>query len=277
MNHHDDAKRYYFNTTDIKGEPLHEANLKSRIQNEEILKIYLAYGDKLTPCECWDKLGGDKFAPLTSIRRGITTLTKQGRLLKLKEKKPKGVYGKPAYYWIHPKNQTKAKPGYMKLNEALEIAQELAKQLAPHCYRIEVAGSIRRKRPEVKDIELVCIPKPYDVGLFQTGIASVVNQWEKVKGELPCKYTQRQLHGGIKLDLFMATPENWGLILAIRTGSAEYSHKVLGAAWKARGYKSVNGMLAYNGKEIAVRSEEELYTRIGLTWIAPEKREYKPK
>jgi len=89
----------------------------------------------------------------------------------------------------------------MKLEEAQVIAEKTKALLAPYCERIEIAGSIRRKKPDVGDIELVAIPKPYNIGLFESGIATEVNQWEKVKGELPCKYTQRILPEGIKLDL----------------------------------------------------------------------------
>src|SRR5690348_6628702 len=131
----------------------------------------------------------------------------------------------------------------MEYSKAKSIAEKIVSELKPHCERIEIAGSIRRKKPEVKDIEIVAIPKRYEIGLFETGIATVVNQWQKVKGELPCKYTQRILPEGIKLDLFFAEHENWGLIFAIRTGSAEYSHKVLAAGWVKAGYQSRDGYL----------------------------------
>lgn len=160
----------------------------------------------------------------------------------------------------------------MNLKQALEIAENVRALLAPHCERVEIAGSIRRKKPEVKDIEIVAIPKPYDTGLFESGIATIVNRWQKVKGELPCKYTQRILPEGIKLDLFFAEKENWGLIYAIRTGSAEYSHKVLASGWVKRGYKSENGYLTANGKKISVLEEEDLFNKIGLKFVEPELR-----
>lgn len=47
----------------------------------------------------------------------------------------------------------------MKLEQAQSIAEELRRELEPGCERIEIAGSIRRKKPEVKDIELCLIPK----------------------------------------------------------------------------------------------------------------------
>lgn len=162
----------------------------------------------------------------------------------------------------------------MKYEEALIIAEKVKAQLAPHCDRIEIAGSIRRKKPEVKDIEIVAIPKPYDVGLFESGIATVVKQWEKVKGELPCKYTQRILPEGIKLDLFFAERENWGNIFAMRTGSKEYSHRVLATEWVSQGYKSEGGYLFANGKKLAILEEEDLFELLGLPYVEPELRSF---
>ena len=160
----------------------------------------------------------------------------------------------------------------MKYQKALEIAEKTMEELRPHCERIEIAGSIRRKKAEPNDIKIVAIPKPYDIGLFESGIATVVNRWKRVKGELPCKYTQRILPEGIKLDLFFAIPGNWGLIFAMRTGSAEFSHKVLATGWAKNGYKSEHGMLKRGSSKIVVREEIELFKMIGLKWIEPEDR-----
>ncbi len=160
----------------------------------------------------------------------------------------------------------------MQYEKALKIAEKVKAELAPHCERIEIAGSIRRKKPEVKDIEIVAIPKPYDIGLFESGIATVVKQWEKVRGELPCKYTQRILPEGIALDLFFADKENWGNIFAIRTGSAEYSHRTLASGWVSQGYNSKGGYLHKDGKKIAVYEEEDLFKLIHLPFVEPELR-----
>lgn len=163
----------------------------------------------------------------------------------------------------------------MNYEQAKKIADSTLLELKPHCERIEIAGSIRRRKNNPNDIELVIIPKPYDVDLFESGIATVINQWEKVKGELPCKYTQRILPVGIKLDIFFATHDNWGLIFAIRTGSAEFSHYVLANGWVEKGYHSINGMLVdKNGKEVPIREEEDLFELIDRKWLDPEKRSY---
>ena len=157
-------------------------------------------------------------------------------------------------------------------SEAKKIADSIVELLRPHCDRIEIAGSIRRKKSIVGDIEIVAIPKPYDTGLFESGIATVVNRWKKVKGDLPCKYTQRILPEGIKLDLFFAEPGNFGLIYAIRTGSAEYSHKVLATGWVKKGYKSEGGYLYNDGRQREIPEEEDLFRLIGIPFVEPELR-----
>jgi len=154
----------------------------------------------------------------------------------------------------------------MKYGDAIAIAKKYKDLLSPYCSRIEIAGSIRRAKPEVGDIELVAIPKDIE------GFANEVNKLEKVKGEPTGKYTQRILPEGINLDLFIANERNWGLIFAIRTGSADFSHKVLATGWVKKGYHSVNGMLIKDGKEVEVREERDLFDLIGIPYMGPELR-----
>ena len=159
--------------------------------------------------------------------------------------------------------------------EAHSIALRVLELLRPHCIRCEIAGSIRREKSEVKDIEIVAIPKPYQTGLFQDGIAEIVNQWQKVKGELEygkTKYTQRILPEGIKLDLFFAEEGNWGNILLIRTGDWEFSKKFMGVLLPQNGYKQEEGFLKYNGKIVFCTEEKELFIRAGIKYIEPKNR-----
>lgn len=159
--------------------------------------------------------------------------------------------------------------------EALQIAEAKVTLLSPYCDRIQIAGSIRRECPVIGDIEIVCIAKPYQTGLFEDGIASVVNKWEKVKGDLVYgknKYTQRILPEGIKLDLFFAEPGNWGTILCIRTGSADYSRFELASGWVKQGYTSIGGYLWKDGKRHEVREEVDLFKIIGIPWLEPKLR-----
>lgn len=108
----------------------------------------------------------------------------------------------------------------MNLSEARPIAERIKSELAPYCSRIEIAGSIRRKRQIVNDIEIVCIISDL-AGFWQQ-----VNRYLKIKGKPGAKYTQRvvwltQDHyvspagfhypttsPWIPLDIFTATPDN---------------------------------------------------------------------
>jgi DNA polymerase/3'-5' exonuclease PolX len=159
----------------------------------------------------------------------------------------------------------------MLLSKALPIAERIRSELAPHCHRCEIAGSIRRGKAEPNDIEIVAIPKPYEIGLFESGIAIVVNRWQKVKGELPCKYTQRILPEGIKLDLFFASHENWGWIYIIRTGSADFSKYIL-TEYNIRGFCSKDGYPTRGSRRFFMPEEEDVFKFIGLPFVLPEER-----
>lgn len=165
----------------------------------------------------------------------------------------------------------------MQLDQATAIAERVKTQLAPHCDRIEIAGSIRRRKPDVGDIEIVAIPKPYDVGLFASGIAPIVSAWPKVRGELPCKYTQRTLPDGIALDLFFATRENWGAILLIRTGDSEFSKYMMGWALPAKGYQQKDGYVWKDDRKIPALEENDVFDFAGLPFIDPVCRVGRPR
>lgn len=170
----------------------------------------------------------------------------------------------------------------MELTEAWELAAVVRNKLKPFCERIEIAGSIRRERSVVNDIEIVCIPKMITVqdGFFDTKIEKdpnfikIVDSWERIKGDaVEGKYMQRMIAGHIKLDIFTATRYNWGLIYAIRTGSAEFSHRILATGWKKKGYTSLNGILRNDLGRVQVAEEEDLFKLIGINWIPPKERE----
>lgn len=163
----------------------------------------------------------------------------------------------------------------MIYSEALQIAERVKAQLEPFCHRIEIGGSIRRKKPEVKDVEIIALPKHYETGLFESGLATIVNGWQKVKGELDydtCRYTQRILPEGIKLDLFMPRTESWGYIYAIRTGSAEYNFKIVQAI-KDSGHIAEGGRILHPVTGLCVvDTEVDFFNLINLPFIKPEER-----
>lgn len=173
--------------------------------------------------------------------------------------------------------------GDMKLERADELARWICKQLGPHCDRIAVAGSVRRRKPECGDVEIVCIPKTTDsVDLFGCGselmripdfIKTVHVLGVICKGNPRIGKYMQLMVSGEQLDLFTATPENWGLIFAIRTGSADFSHQVLACGWVKAGYTSRDGLLCWCGLDpVPVREEVDLFKLIGVPWVEPERR-----
>ena len=157
----------------------------------------------------------------------------------------------------------------MELFKALILAEAAIGMLRPFCTRIDLAGGCRRKKAEPHDLEIVCIPNRLEILSF---IQAVDSLGEVIKGSATGRYMQVRLPQQVNLDLFIARPENYGLIFAIRTGSAEFSHKVLATGWVKRGYKSIDGMLTFRGNPVQVREEKDLFKLIGMPWIEPEKR-----
>lgn len=155
----------------------------------------------------------------------------------------------------------------MEIERARLIAGEIKYLLEPFCERIQIAGSIRRGSPNVKDIEIVAIPKPFETGLFENGLAAIVNKWPKEVGELPCKYTRRILPEGIKLDLFFATEKNWGYILLLRTGPQEFSKLFIGSLLPKFGFQGKDGNLLSDGRVMNCPDETYLFSLVGMKFI----------
>jgi DNA polymerase/3'-5' exonuclease PolX len=163
----------------------------------------------------------------------------------------------------------------LKRDVILPIAERVYEELAPHCDRIAVAGSLRRMTETSKDIEIVCVPKPFDWGLMADGFCAAVEKYKKIKGTVTgnCRYTQRETPEGVKVDIFIAKPENWGYILSIRTGSADFS-KHLAYSWNKQGYYGEKGFLRSKESHeiVPVYEEKDLFDLAKVSYIAPWKR-----
>lgn len=191
----------------------------------------------------------------------------------------------------------------MILEKAQKIAIEKVELLRPHCHRIEIAGSIRRKKAEVKDIEIVCLPKTFELQNNLFGVKAeiriqefvdTVRMWEQRLGDTYGKYTKRMLPEGIMLDLFMPTPVDYYRQLAIRTGSAEYSQRVIAWGWRKKGWcgsdlglRLMSDCVEKKDKEGKSKwvctnpnaelppvwaSEREFFEWLGLGYLEPEQR-----
>ena len=123
-----------------------------------------------------------------------------------------------------------------------ETAKNLAKAiidvLSPHCERIEVAGSLRRNQAQVGDIELVAISKTHPVGLFGQDVTHAAVERIRQAADQESPDIRILASGGravqfvilrqqVQVDLYLATPDNWGYIFAIRTGPAHFSKRAV--------------------------------------------------
>ena len=103
----------------------------------------------------------------------------------------------------------------MKLETAEKLAYEIVGKLTDFCTQIEVAGSVRRRKGWVNDIDIVAVPS--NQGQFAYQLA----QFGKLK--VGGQKIIRVAHPGITLDVYIATPETWATLLLIRTGSNEHN------------------------------------------------------
>jgi DNA polymerase/3'-5' exonuclease PolX len=115
--------------------------------------------------------------------------------------------------------------GKIDLSEAQLVADKIVKHLSPAFDRAEVAGSVRRRKPVVGDIEVVAIRNDHEKLLKLIGdIGQTIKPG--VPGFIPwspkpdSRYVRVRLNEGMNLDLFLARPENWGGLFMMRTGSA---------------------------------------------------------
>lgn len=137
----------------------------------------------------------------------------------------------------------------MDLKSAQTIAVSICTQLQPLTTKIHIAGSVRRKKSEVKDIEIVCLPifditTKTDLFMQVTEIENVSFGFVKAveaigtveKGTPYGKYCKIVLSQGINLDLFIPEKDDFYRQYAIRTGSADYAHKILANGWRKIGW-----------------------------------------
>ena len=161
----------------------------------------------------------------------------------------------------------------------LPIAQHIVDVLGDYCQRIEIAGSLRRERPLVGDIELVAIPQ-YEKDLF--GIADLSRNLLKhflvQKGVNMPKFGDKYIqfmYGSHKVDLFMPTPETWGSIFTLRTGSHEFNMWLMTVRSGQVGVRFEDGRLLrrYNGELIPTPEESDVFEHLKLEVVPPNMRD----
>lgn len=183
------------------------------------------------------------------------------------------------------------------LQFAAEKANEVFERLRPACDAMSVAGSIRRRCATVKDIELVVVPLPTWRGhsLFAAAadgdpfeqkehavdvlvdrlVATGFVVWDTDLKRRGRRYKRLRYHD-IPVDLFIVEKDSFGLQLALRTGPADFSKRLVTQEWK-QGWLP-DDMRVHEGKlwrqtqRVPVPTERAFFNAIELRYTEPEKR-----
>lgn len=190
-------------------------------------------------------------------------------------------------------------PQRFPLNQAAGLARRFVECLEQYCHQIIVAGSIRRQRPMVKDIEILLVSKTTEVkdpiDMFDRTIKrlSADIELERLLGNGTI-YKRPNSNGhftwgaenklavhaksGIAIDFFFTTAEKWFNALIVRTGPAAFNKRVAQTAidkgwdWHAYG----DGFTRNEGKSSIdrhqVTSELDLFQFLGIPFLIPEDR-----
>ncbi len=159
-----------------------------------------------------------------------------------------------------------------RLGTALPAARTLLEHLkqSPLVLHAEIAGSLRRGKEVVKDLDLIASSKkPKEVmKLFVSSpnVEKVVNHGETKSSVI--------LTGGIPCDLRVIPPESWATALAHFTGSKEHNIALRQRAIDRGLHLSEWGLLKGKSKTpLKLKDEKDLHKALGLAFIPPELRE----
>jgi DNA polymerase (family 10) len=170
----------------------------------------------------------------------------------------------------------------MNLLFAEACAARLVEWLNPFCERLSVAGSVRRRKAEPGDIDLVAIPKIVEeMDLFGKVSARRNAAWREIDRRATAESWTILRAGadlvslvakGVQVDIWWAEPAVWGSVLLSRTGSIQHNIWLAEYA-KARGGKWHPGIGLYLANHRVAATEDEIYAALGLDPIPPDRRE----
>lgn len=163
----------------------------------------------------------------------------------------------------------KASKGRFLLGKALPVIREIVVRLEelPEVKKIEIAGSLRRRKETIGDGDILIVSsKPRKVMDFFVSLPGVKKVW----AQGPTKSSVR-FRNGFDCDLRVVKKESFGAALQYFTGNKDHNIAVRRIAMKKK--LKLNEYGVFRGKkQIAGKTEKEVYEAIGLPYIEPELR-----
>ena len=158
------------------------------------------------------------------------------------------------------------------LSRALPVADQIVGALRAHpaSDRVEVAGSLRRMTDSVKDLDIIATASD------PAALAGTLRELPLVEsvhsaGEAGARVST---HSGMKVDLKVVEPDQFGNVLQHFTGSKAHNVALRESAVRRGLHVSEYGILDDAIAEtVRCATEEEVYATLGLVWIPPELRE----
>jgi len=153
------------------------------------------------------------------------------------------------------------------LDVALHKATEMVDALTPLSQRCAYAGSLRRWRETIGDIDILAAADD------SAPLMAAFSAGHEVVASGPTKTTVRTA-SGLTADLRVVPLDAWGAALQYFTGSVAHNVAVRQIAVRAKLKLSEYGLFDAETNELIVsRTEEEVYERLGLAWVPPAMRE----
>ncbi len=161
--------------------------------------------------------------------------------------------------------------GRMLLSEALPVAEDIVRYMGKNSpvQEISYVGSLRRMKETIGDIDILAAGK--DAKKIM-GVFTSMDKIRKVVSKGTTKSTIL-LKENIQVDLRIVPKESYPAALQYFTGSKDHNIETRRIAIR-KGYKlSEYGLFDKHDKKIPIENEEELYRKLGLSYIPPELRE----
>jgi len=148
--------------------------------------------------------------------------------------------------------------------EGLRVAQAVIDKLRDHSERVEIAGSLRRQKSTIGDVDLVVLPRDKErvLQFLKETFGLQQNGEPKRKG----------LIDGVQVDIYLATEDDFGTQMMMWTGSKNWNI-VQRMKAKRKGLKLNEYGLWAGSERIAGKNEEEVYKALGETFRKPYERE----